>query len=398
MPGSQEFSAAREAGAHPAIQRRLAKLRQVIESQGLTFRVGYTAALDRPVAELVGGRPPQDMATQIESQNQLAGKLLEVDKAARQDFTSRCGEEFLLPELLIKSKCVATNKSFDWRKVGAVTPVRQQQCSSCWAYSSMAALESSYRIRNALTIDGSEQYIISCATYAKGEDAGSCSGGWHSNVFDYMISNGIATEASLPDTGTDGTCDPSLPTPYRAVAWGWVPMPAPAVGFTESLPNVDALKQALCDHGPLTVGVLSTGLFTGYTGGVFKENVPKDVLTPVEPPEGISIPVKRESPKRSYAINHEVLIIGWDDRKGAWLIKNSWGTDWGEPAGYGIERGYMWIAYESNNIGYGAAWIEAQNTAYVLPPRYFELIKVKPFPDPGTRRFEDMFENPASRK
>ena len=60
-------------------------------------------------------------------------------------------------------------------------------------------------------------------------------------------------------------------------------------------------------------------------------------------------------------VNHGVTLIGWDDskvagdRKGAWLIKNSWGTGWGTAAG-GPERGYMWIAYGSNNIGYGAAW------------------------------------------
>jgi cathepsin L len=51
-------------------------------------------------------------------------------------------------------------------------------------------------------------------------------------------------------------------------------------------------------------------------------------------------------------INHVVLLIGWDDEKQAWLVKNSWGESWGE-------KGFAWIRYGSNNIGVFAAWIEA---------------------------------------
>jgi cathepsin L len=85
-----------------------------------------------------------------------------------------------------------------------------------------------------------------------------------------------------------------------------------------------------------------------------------------------------------------VLLIGWDDNTGAWLIKNSWGTTWGETGGLGTERGYMWIARTSNNIGLGAAWVRARNNLYALPPRYFEAVRAKPFPDPGPLRFEDL--------
>jgi cathepsin L len=44
----------------------------------------------------------------------------------------------------------------------------------------------------------------------------------------------------------------------------------------------------------------------------------------------------------SGAVNHGVTLIGWDDRRSAWLIKNSCGADWGETCGFGSERGYMW--------------------------------------------------------
>ena len=180
------FYAEREKNASPAIQLRLQQLRQKIKEQGYTFEVGYTAALDRRLEELVGTRIPKDLATQMKKQNDLAASLLEVDLAARNEFVSRMGNEFSLPELT-KPTCSATNKSYDWRKVGGVTAVRNQQCGNCWAYASMAALEASNMIRNTWNTDGSEQDIVSCAVDRNGNDAGICGSGWHAGVFDYMI-------------------------------------------------------------------------------------------------------------------------------------------------------------------------------------------------------------------
>ncbi|HOA06363.1 MAG TPA: C1 family peptidase, partial [Spirochaetota bacterium] len=51
-----------------------------------------------------------------------------------------------------------------------------------------------------------------------------------------------------------------------------------------------------------------------------------------------------------YDTNHAIVIVGWDDSKKSFLIKNSWGEDWGE-------KGYMWIEYGCNNIGRGASYI-----------------------------------------
>ena len=61
------------------------------------------------------------------------------------------------------------------------------------------------------------------------------------------------------------------------------------------------------------------------------------------------------------SINHVVMLIGWDDNKKAWLVKNSWGKDWGED-------GFGWIAYGSNNIGLFAAWIQPSPINKEMPP------------------------------
>jgi C1A family cysteine protease len=84
-------------------------------------------------------------------------------------------------------------------------------------------------------------------------------------------------------------------------------------------------------HGPRTVGLYDTSQFKAYRGGVFRE---------------------KETTTDGKWINHYVLLVGWDDHRGAWKDKNSWGSRWGI-------HGYMWIAYGCHNIGDQAAWVEA---------------------------------------
>lgn len=344
---AQQVYLQREQTASPEIKKTLSTLRAQIAERKLTFTIGYTKALDKKLETLAGTRAPENLPALAAKQNALASELLKVDETARDEFLKTHPQG--LPELKYwrpPTPCTARS-SFDWRKLGKVTGVRDQDgCGSCWAFGAMGAYEGSYLIRNGVAIDTSEQHVLNCS------GAGSCGGGWHAGVFDWMIKNGNTDEASDPYTANDKPCKTGVATPYRAVAWAYVKSDG-------GIPTVEEMKAALCAHGPLTVAVYASPLFQAYTGGVFNEM------------------------DTSHSINHDITLIGWDDSKHAWLIKNSWGPDWGETGGFGTERGYMWIDYNTNKIGFGAAWVRAQNRFYILPPRYFEVMpEIKPMPGP----------------
>ena len=334
----------REKTAPPHIKAQLTELRSQAVQKKLSFQIGYTGALDKKLETLAGTRAPANLPVLAEKQNAEAVKFMQVDEEAKQQYLKV--HPNALPEIPIYRLACVNQGSWDWRRQGKVTPVRDQDgCGSCWAFGAMGAYEGSYLIRNSVGLDTAEQHVLNCS------GAGSCGGGWHSGVFDWMISNGNGNETADPYTATDHACKPGVATPYRAAAWGYV---IPSGG----IPTVAQTKAALCQHGPLTVAVYATPLFQAYAGGVFNEA------------------------ETSHGINHDITLIGWDDSKGAWLIKNSWGTDWGETGGYGSERGYMWITYNSNNITYGAAWVQAASRFYVLPPRFYQLRPdIRPIPE-----------------
>lgn len=210
--------------------------------------------------------------------------------------------------------CDATAASFSWVDQGCVTPVRDQgACGSCWAFGTHGAFEGSFALINQDLIDTAEQQTLDCS------GAGTCAGGWW--AFQYLVDTGSTDEGEYPYQAQDGTCRTDVESLYLATTWGYVD---PNV----EIPSVDALKGALCSYGPIAVAVAATAPFQAYTSGVFNEG-------------------------SNATINHAVTLVGWDDSLQAWRIKNSWGTAWGE-------AGYMWIAYGTNQIGYGAAWTQAK--------------------------------------
>jgi Papain family cysteine protease len=336
---SQEVTdfAAREKEAPASIRELLARLRARIAAEGAHFDVGYTPALQLPIPVLAGTVIPRSLPGVAEMVNRRAAVLrrLDTDMALRVD-----------PEILnrLRAICRPTATSFDWRQHGKVTPVRTQTCGTCWDFTAMGAYEGSYALRNNQMIDSSEQYILNCA------GAGTCAGGWWMPVFDYMLTHGTAREQDDPFTGNDHlVCPMGTSTPYRAVNWGFV------ASNVSTIPDVSSIKQALCAHGPLATAVMVDAAFQAYRGnGVFDEHTTNFDW-----------------------INHGVVIVGWDDAKNAWLIKNSWGPWWGH-------NGYMWIDYHTNNIGIATAWVDAKSNRWQINPLLLERLEaltsvVRPF-------------------
>lgn len=223
--------------------------------------------------------------------------------------------------------------SFTWVSRNKVTPARfQGVCGSCWAFVSAAVIESNFLIRKGPALDLSEQYMLDCAeseqTVFRGgrvvtlkQRAGTCAGGWYGPVFEYLRSHGPALESQLPYQFREMTCAASKSTVCRVAAWGYVRSDA-------GIPGVGDMKKALCTYGPIAACIKVTPALQAYRSGVFDEFADC-------------------SGERD--INHAITIVGWDDERGAYLVKNSWGPQWGE-------NGFVWVKYGCNNVGYGAAW------------------------------------------
>jgi cathepsin L len=313
-------------GQKDDVKEKIAQLRQEAKTKNWTFEVGYSKAADQPLAKLAGTRVPEglNVAKVAANVNERGAGWLSADVRARDAFAKT--HPGVLPGLKVEPRVqhatYARKSAFDWRTYNKVTPVPDQlNCGSCWDFTAIGAFECNYLIRNNVTIDAAEQQILDCS------GAGNCDGGWWMGAFDYLIKHGGSPETAYPYQAKQGACK-AVTSPYKAVSWGFVAKDG-------AIPSVDAMKSALCQHGPLAVAVNATTAFHYYKGGVFNEHA-------------------------SGAINHGILLVGWDDNKGkngAWLIRNSWNTGWGE-------KGYMWIEYDCNRIGDHAAWVEAQSTHY----------------------------------
>lgn len=339
------FYQQREVSASPAVKQKLDALRKQLAAKNSDFIVGYTTAMDVPLKTLAGGRPPANIQ-EIAKKNTMIG--LELDKAdiaARNAFI-KLNPNARIPDIHIA--CSAGLHTWDYRRAGKVTGVRDQRyCGSCWDFAAVGALESSYLIRNNQTINASEQQILSCA------NVGGCGGSWYTGVFDYMIAHGAGTEVDYPYVGSGTACKGPVAMPYRAIASGVVHPEVP-------IPTPTQIKEALCNYGPLAVGVLATDAFQASTAdSVLNETVPLTVVS---------------GGQTFYNVNHCVLIVGWDDSKQAWLIKNSWGTGWGSTCGFGTERGYIWIKYGANNVGLSPGWVRAKSNSYAS-----DVVKLKQY-------------------
>ncbi len=230
---------------------------------------------------------------------------------------------------------------FDWRVAGIdVGPVADQGfvCNTCWAFSTIDAMEISRRIDAQRSgrkspadigeLDSGVPRLVSCMSPMKRPDEGIyCGLNWHGEAFSYMVDHGLPLGVGS-DYNEYGwprwKCDKQAAV--KALTWDFVS------ATPQSIPTTDELKRDLVTYGPVVASMNVDSCLILYGGGVFNEEISRD------------------------GPYHLVLIIGWDDEKQAWLIKNSYGEEWGE-------KGFGWIKYNSNNIGKWAAWVMADPKA-----------------------------------
>jgi C1A family cysteine protease len=310
-PAAQQLNASQ--------MQKITELQRRFSDPKYTFKIGVTSVSGVAPEKLNGGKFPSDAELTKEAQR--------VNARATQYLKEEEKNLGVARAKLSEPGC-AGQARYDLRAKGLSTPVQNQgQCGSCWDFAAIAAFESSWKKVNGATIGASEQQILNCAGAA-----GSCGGGAHSSAFLHLLFQAIPSRAEVPYVAKVQSCGREAPRRYSAAIWGFV-------GSSGINPSVAEIKGAICEHGAVAAAMNSTDCFQNYTGGVFNEGA------------------------NSFLPNHVVTLIGWDDAKKAWIVKNSWGTGWGETAGDpspNPTRGYAYMAYGTNIIGRSAAWVKAR--------------------------------------
>ncbi len=288
----------------PTIQAQLKSdditaLQEQVQEEGGTFTVGQNPACEYSLEQLCGFKEPanwRDRAPQATLETNLA-----------------------LPA------------RYDWRDHVELTPVKNQGgCGSCWAFATVGVLEQVVKIKDGLTKDFSEQWLVSC-----NQEGWGCDGGFVAHDYHDWMSDGCGIgpvyESEVPYLETEWPC--SCPYTYlpefRIESWAY------------SGTSVEQIKQAIMDYGPVYVSIRATDLLQGYTGGIFNTD-------------------------EAGSTNHAVVLVGWDDDQGhggVWYMRNSWGTYWGEDDGYcRIEYGCCSVGNNSNYVLYWKIRLEGAPT------------------------------------
>ena len=222
--------------------------------------------------------------------------------------------------------------SINWINAGAVTPIKDQgQCGSCWSFSATGALEGIYKIMTGKLVDFSQQHLVDCDNLKNGGRDHGCKGGLMENAFTWISKNGgLCSEEAYPYVSGDGTtqvCQKSCSViPKSNVA-----------SYVSVEPTDNALMYALSQQ-PVAIAIEADQRdFQLYKSGVFTGTCGTN-------------------------LDHGVLAVGYGSEEGAdyYLVKNSWGTTWGDNGYIKLARGPQY------NNGKGQCGILLEATYPVL--------------------------------
>jgi len=212
---------------------------------------------------------------------------------------------------LILSSPTALPDSKDWRTAGAVTGVKNQgQCGSCWSFSTTGSVEGCHQLATSTLTSLSEKNLMDCS-WDQGNQG--CNGGLMTSAMQYIIDNGgIDTESSYPYSP-----ESSQDCEYKKANSG-----STLASFSNVQSGSESALQNSVNKAPTSVAIdASHSSFQFYSSGVYYE-----------------------ASCSASQLDHGVLSVGWgiDSSKNYWIVKNSWGTDWGN-------EGYIWMSRNKNN-------------------------------------------------
>nr|CAR31335.1 pro-asclepain f [Gomphocarpus fruticosus subsp. fruticosus] len=206
-------------------------------------------------------------------------------------------------EDILKEDVVELPDSVDWREKGVVFPIRNQgKCGSCWTFSAVASIETLNGIKKGHMIALSEQELLDCETISQG-----CKGGHYNNAFAYVAKNGITSEEKYPYIFRQGQCYQKEKVVKIS---GYKRVPRNNGGQLQSAVAQQVVSVAVkCESKDFQF--YDRGIFSGACGPI---------------------------------LDHAVNIVGYGSKGGAnyWIMRNSWGTNWGE-------NGYMRIQKNSKH-------------------------------------------------
>ena len=225
--------------------------------------------------------------------------------------------------------------SFDWRNYNGhsyIGRVRNQgYCGSCYAFAAAASAEGVYNLAKGLTdtkcANFSESFIIWCLGRLSSYNSHffGCDGA----DYDYMelealTKEGISREAKFPYTIEDpGSCTHWSDPRVKFSEWHRIPCS-----------DVNTIKTAIMTYGAVDVAVYVTSAFEAYSGGIYQDTNTSCYSAPCD----------------YTPTNHAVALVGWDDATQTWILRNSWGSSWGE-------NGYMRIKFKSARVACEATYL-----------------------------------------
>ncbi|ACO53509.1 cathepsin [Euproctis pseudoconspersa nucleopolyhedrovirus] len=192
--------------------------------------------------------------------------------------------------------------NFDWRQQNKVTPIKNQgACGACWAFATLASIESQYAIRNNVHLDLSEQQMIDCDYVDMG-----CYGGLLHTAFEQMIQmGGVEEERQYPYEGVNNNCRLKSDERFVVKVKGC---------YRYLVMREEKLKDLLRAVGPLPMAIDASSIFNYYRGVI--------------------------NYCGNNGLNHAVLLVGYGVENGVpfWTFKNTWGDDWGEDGYFRVRQ------------------------------------------------------------